>query len=172
MGLASGISLAATGLQAFGSYSQGRTAASNARAQGQSTGFSRFYDAMQAQVAAQAGELKATETDTYLRRRTEGALANIDAVLAGTGTVDSSPSSWAVKNRFEYLADEARTTQTGNIRRQVTADRNAAQLYALSGVNAINAANDNAGALDVTGLLFAGGSLFKRLPNSGGGQYY
>jgi hypothetical protein len=163
MGLASGLSLAATGLSAAGSYSQGRTAASNARAQGQSAGFSRFYDAMQAQLAAQAGELKATETDTFLRRRTEGALANIDAVLAGTGTVDSSPSSWAVKNRFEYLADEARTTQTGNIRRQAMADRNAAQLYALSGMNAINAANRSARQLEANGLMSAGGSLFKRL---------
>ena len=163
MGMAAELSLAGAGLQAGGFFLKGRTAASNARAQGQSTGFSRFYDAMQAQIAAQAGELKATETDTFLRRRTEGALANIDAVLAGTGTVDSSPSSWAVKNRFEYLADEARTTQTGNIRRQVTADRNAAQLYALSGVNAINAANDNARDLDVLGLLSAGGSIFKSL---------
>ncbi|HEY8215374.1 MAG TPA: hypothetical protein VIG36_14735 [Methylocystis sp.] len=169
MGLASGLSLAATGLTGASYFLKGRTAASNARAQGQSAGFSRFYDAMQAQLAAQAGELKATETDTFLRRRTEGALANIDAVLAGTGTVDSSPSSWAVKNRFEYLADEARTTQTGNIRRQAMADRNAAQLYALSGMNAINAANQNARQLDVTGLLFAGGSLFKRLPNFGEG---
>ncbi len=163
MGVASALSLGATGLSAFGSYSQGQTAASNARAQGQSTGFSRFYDAMQAQVAAQAGELKATETDTFLRRRTEGAMANIDAVLAGTGTVDSSPSSWAVKNRFEYLADEARTTQTSNIRMQAQSDRNAAQLYALSGVNAINAANQNASDLQLNGLLGAGGTIFKRL---------
>jgi hypothetical protein len=163
MGMAAGLSLAATGLSGASYFLQGRTAASNARAQGQSTGFSRFYDAMQAQVAAQAGELKATETDTFLRRRTEGALANIEAVLAGTGTVDSSPSSWAVKNRFEYLADEARTTQTGNIRMQAQADRNQAQLYALSGVNAINSANDNARDLDALGLLSAGGSLFKRL---------
>jgi hypothetical protein len=166
MGLASGLSLAATGLSAGGSFLQGRTAASNARAQGQSTGFSRFYDAMQAQLAAQAGELKATETDTFLRRRTEGALANIDAVLAGTGTVDSSPSSWAVKNRFEYLADEARTTQTGNIRRQAMADRNAAQLYALSGINAINAANANARQLEANGLLSSGGSLFRRFASA------
>ncbi|MBG0795899.1 hypothetical protein IYY11_21305 [Methylocystis sp. H62] len=163
MGVAAGLSLAATGLQAGGFFLKGQAAASNARAQGQSTGFSRFYDAMQAQIAAQAGELKATETDTFLRRRTEGALANIDAVLAGTGTVDSSPSSWAVKNRFEYLADEARTSQTGNIRRQAQADRNQAQLYALSGVNAINAANDNARDLDTLGLLSSGGSIFKRL---------
>jgi MoxR-like ATPase len=169
MGLASGLSLAATGLTGASYFLKGREAASSARAQGQSAGFSRFYDAMQAQLAAQAGELKATETDTFLRRRTEGALANIDAVLAGTGTVDSSPSSWAVKNRFEALADEARTTATSNIRRQAQADRNAAQLYALSGMNAINAANQNASQLDVTGLLFAGGSLFKRLPNFGEG---
>ncbi|MFO1102488.1 MAG: hypothetical protein U1E20_06265 [Methylocystis sp.] len=163
MGLATGLSLAATGLSAGGYFLKGRTAAANARAQGQDTAISRFYDAAQAQLAAQAGELKATETDTAFRREQQKALANIDAVLATTGTTDSSPSSWAVKNRFSELSDEARTTATSNIRMQAQADKNSAALYALSGVNAINAANRNAQQLDVTGLLFAGGSLFKRL---------
>lgn len=163
MGIASALSLGATGLSAAGSFLQGRAAASNARAQGQSAALSRFYDATQANLAAQAGDLKATETDDFMRRRTQGALENIDAVLAGTGTADYSPSSWAVKNRFENLSDEARTTATNNIRMQAQSDRNSALLYQLSGVNAINAANQNARDLEINGLLSAGGSIFKRL---------
>ncbi|MFO1101833.1 MAG: hypothetical protein U1E20_02890 [Methylocystis sp.] len=91
-----------------------------------------------------------------MRRQTQGALQNIDAVLATTGATDGSPSSCAVKNRFSELSDEARTTATSNIRMQAQADKNAAVLYALRAVNAINAASRNAQQLDVLGLLSAG----------------
>ena len=98
-----------------------------------------------------------------MRRQTQGALQNIDAVLATTGATDGSPSSCAVKNRFSELSDEARTTATSNIRMQAQADKNASALYALSGVNAINAANRNASQLEFNGLLGGVGSILKRI---------
>lgn len=104
------LSLAATGLSALGSYSSGRTAAGNARQAGQESWLSAFYSAQQAEAAAMAGQIKASETDRFMRDRTQGALGNIDAVLALTGKTDDSPTSWALKNRFEYLSDAALVT--------------------------------------------------------------
>jgi len=157
------LSIAATGLSAFGSIASGNTAAQNAQANGQSQLFSSFYSAQQAQLAAQVGELRATQTDTYMRENTNNALANIDAVQALGGEADNSPSNWAVRNRYEYEADRSRNQQTANLRLQSQAQQNAAQLYMLSGLNAMNAANSNASNLQTNGLLGGAGALFHGL---------
>ena len=157
------LSIAATGLSVLGSVAQGNTAASNARSQGQSDMLSRFYDAQQMQLAAQVGELRATQTDNAMRENMNNAMANIDAVQALNGATDNSPSNWAVRNRYEYEADRARNQATSNLRMQADAQRNAANLYMLSGVGAMNAANSNASALQTNGLLGGAGALFKGL---------
>jgi len=170
---AAGASMASTGLSAFGSIASGNTAAQNAQANGQSQLFSSFYSAQQAQLAAQVGELRATQTDTYMRENTNNALANIDAVQALGGEADNSPSDWAVRNRYGFEADRARTQATDNLRLQSQAQRNAAQLYMLSGMNAMNAANSNASALRFNGLLGGAGALLHGISgmnwNTGGG---
>lgn len=163
MGIASGLSLASTGLSAIGSISQGQTAASNARKQGMSDFMSAIYNSEQAQLAAEVGDLKATQTDTYMRNRMGGAMANIDVVLANTGQQDSSPSAWAVKNKFEADSDYARSMQNWNTRMQSQADRNASMLYMMSGMNAMDAANKNASALETNGFLGAAGGVLKGL---------
>lgn len=176
-GVAAGLSLASTGLSAFGLISQGKTAAANSRAKGESDFLSALYQSQQAlygaeqsELAADIGDLKATQTATFLRQRALGALGNIDAVLANTGTEDSSPSSWAVKNRFQQQSEEV-ISQTGwnarmqskALRQQASYDRNASTLYMLSGMRAKAAAEDNASALETNGWMNAGGGVLKGL---------
>ena len=108
MGMTGALSLASTGLGAFGMFEKGSTAAANDRQRGQSQFLSDMFSAEQAETNADMGWLKATQTDTFLREKLGGALANIDAVMANTGTADNSPSGWAVKNRYENQADYAR----------------------------------------------------------------
>ncbi|RTL84715.1 MAG: hypothetical protein EKK29_13795 [Hyphomicrobiales bacterium] len=166
------LSLAATGLGAKGSISAGNTAAANARQAGQDQWMSAFYSSEQAQLASQVGELRASQTDLYMRRQMEGTLANVDAVSALSGATDNSPSTWAVRNRYENLADEARTTATANLRLDAAAKRNAAQLYAMSGMRAMQMADANANNLQMNGILGAAGGLLKAIaPNRPGDPY-
>ena len=120
------------GLRAFGMFDKGITAAANDRQRGQSTFLSDMFSAEQAETNADMGWLKATQTDTFLREKMGAALANIDAVMANTGTADNSPSGWAVKNRYENQADYARDVTMFNNKMQVQSDRNAAQLYMMA----------------------------------------
>jgi len=163
MGVAGGLSAVSTGLSAFGSISEGQTKAANIRQQGEDKFLSSLYSSEQATLAAQVGDLKATQTDNYLRDQTQGQLANNYAELATTNTSDNSPTSWAVKNRFEQQADDTRTTATGNLRFQAQADRNAALLYMFSGYKAKQEAESNAQAAETSGFLGAAGGLLKGL---------
>ncbi len=155
--------LAATGLSAFGGFGAASTAARNARQQGQSAFLSATMSEEQAQLAAEEGQLKATQTDTAMRDQMGGALSTMHAVLANSGAQDNSPSGWAVANRFEEMSTEARAQSTTNIRMGAQASSNASLLYAMSGMNALNIANGNASADLTNGLLSAGGSLLKGL---------
>lgn len=161
-------SLAATGLSAFGGLSSGATAANNARQQGKSSFLSAMMSSEQAQLAAEEGQLKATQTDTAMRQQMGGALSTMHAVLANSGAQDNSPSGWAVANRFEQQSTEARVNSTTNIRMQAEASSNASLLYAMSGMNAMNIANGNASADMTNGMLSAGGSLLKGVSGMSG----
>ncbi|MEK4035826.1 hypothetical protein WOC76_04305 [Methylocystis sp. IM3] len=166
------LSLAATGLGAMGSISAGNTAAANARQAGQDQWMSAFYSSEQAQLASQVGMLRAQQTDAFMRRQQEGVRANLDAVLALNNASDRSPSSWAVRSRYEALSDEARTTAVSNIRMDAAAKRNAAALYAMSGQRAMSLADANANNLQMNGILGAAGGLLKAIaPNRPGDPY-
>lgn len=157
------LSLAATGLSAGSSILGGIIGAGNAEAAGQSSMMSALYSAQRAKTAAMMGELKATQTDAYMREQMGGALANIDAVLSGTGTQDNSPTSWAVKNRVEAMGDRARDQRVTNIRMQAQQDANDSLMYAMSGINAMNAAKGAGEASLINGGLGGLGQLFKGL---------
>jgi len=158
---ATGLSGAGTGLSALFPILQGSTAASNEIASGKGSFWSGIMSSEQSQLAADYADLKATQTDTFMRQRTAGALSNINAVLANTGTTDNSPSNWAVRNNFEARSDQARARMDLNYRMQATQDRNASTLYMLSGMNAMNIANQNANRDMLSGLLGGAGSLLK-----------
>ena len=172
MGVAAG-SLAAisTGLDVAGSISSARTAARNQRQAGRESAISAFLTAAQLERAAAAGEAQAAEVDTYLRRRTENALGNIDAVLALSGRAPASPTAFAVRNRFEFLSDEARDAQRENILADARAKRSQVALYMLNGFNVQKSAEENAKNIELSGFLSGTGTLLKRLsfaiPGSG-----
>lgn len=157
------LSLAATGLSAGSSIMSGITGAQNAQAAGQSQFLSAMYAAERAKTASMVGELKATQTDTYMRQKLGDALANIDAVLAGTGAADSSPTSWAVKNRVEQQGTEARVGRVTNIRMQAQQDANDSLLYMMSGINAQNAARGAGDAAMFNGFSGAAGAMMRGL---------
>jgi hypothetical protein len=161
--LAAPLSIAATGLSAAGAYSQGMTHAANDRTQGMNSYLASIMSSEQAKLAADTGVLKATQTAGYMAQRTAATLGNIDAVLATTGATDNSPSSWAVKNRFEEQADLAKNQTVSNITMQAQSDKNAAALYQMSALRAMSIANGNASADEWNGILGAGGSILKGL---------
>jgi hypothetical protein len=125
---------------------QGQTAAANYTFQGESAQLSDTYNSQQAELAAEAGDIKAAQTATFMSQQTQGTLANIDAVLASTGSQDNSPSAWAVKNRFEATSEQNRTQTVFNIEQQSRADRNASALYLMAGARAMQIATYNANA--------------------------
>lgn len=161
MGVAGGMGLAASGLTAASWLAKGDQNATNQRQQGQSTFPQSLYSAEQAQLAAQMGELKATQTDTAMRNQMGEALANMEVVSANSGATGNSSSGFAVANRFEQLSTDARVTSTDNIRMQSEASANAAMLYEMSGMNALRIANGNARASSMEGMLLSGGSALE-----------
>ncbi len=163
MGLATGLSMAATGLSAGSSILGGFDKASSIRQQAQQEAVGQMYQAGQLEVAAAIGDLRATQTDTALRQRTTDALGNIDAVLALTGTTDNSPSSWAVKNRFEGQSDMARNQAVWNLHMDAESKRNTAALYMLGAGNAIQSAGVAANDAEINGFLGGAGNLLKGL---------
>jgi hypothetical protein len=150
-----------SGMSAFGSIMGGKEKARAIRQQARQEAMGRMYQAGQLEIAAAVGDLKATQTDTAMRRRTEDGLATVDAVLALTGKTDQSPTGWAVKNRFEGLADEARTQATWNLRFDAQSKRNAAVLYKLGAQMAIDAGNASASDAETSGFMGGIGGLLK-----------
>jgi hypothetical protein len=163
MGIAAIGSLAATGLNAVGSVVGGQDQARKIRQQAQQEAIGRMYQAGQLEIAAAVGDLKATQTDTAMRQKTMDAVAGVDAVLALTGTTDNSPSSWAVKNRFEQVSDDARAQAVWNLKFDAQSKRNAAALYKLGAIQAIDAGNAAAGDAEMNGILGGIGGMLGSL---------
>jgi hypothetical protein len=162
MGMAAGaLSLASTGLSAMSSISQGKTNAANARRQGNEKWFEAYYQAGQLEISAQMGELKATQTADFMTRQMNGVEANIDAVSALSGATDNSPSTWAVRNRYQNQAEEARGQMQWNAKMDALSKRNAAALYRMSGEMAVRDAESNARDYETNGMLGAIGGVLK-----------
>jgi hypothetical protein len=105
---ASGMSLAATGLQAYGDYEKGV---------GNKAGDE--FRAAQLEQAAQYGELKAKQTGAQLTRNLNITLGNIDAVRAAARTDPTSPTGAAVRDYTEQVGTEQRGIEVSNILAQV-----------------------------------------------------
>lgn len=152
-------SLAATGLSAGSKIMQGNTQSSNMRTeavndvlqagalriqgqndllQGQMTKSFDDFKASNLDIDATAGELKASETDVFMRDRLMGALSNITAVRASAGVAGDSPTGFAIMNRAEALGDTERQTRLDNIRQQIASDRSGAALERAAGLSALS----------------------------------
>jgi hypothetical protein len=156
---ASGASLAATGLSVAGTLFTGSTNAGNALTSGNMTGMSDAYRASSLEREATYGQIKAEQTDAFMRDSLKTSLANIRAVRAAAGTSGDSPTGNAILNRVEAQGDMARTQKVANINEQVQADRDAAAFYSAAGLSAIQAGQRNARNIDISADLTAGGQL-------------
>jgi hypothetical protein len=168
-GPASVVSLALGG---FSSIAQGQSNAANYRRQGQGAYLEALQGVMQSDLAARAGELRANEIGANMQQDINSTLQNIAVTRSVTNA--SGPSGDAVRNRFEYLADQQKARTVGGVLAQAQADRNNSLLYVVSGMRAMDAANGNANAAGLAGYLGAAGKLLGGLsswtpPKAGGG---
>jgi hypothetical protein len=140
-GAASGLSLASTGFQAFGSVESGM-----------GTQAADDYKGEQLQQAATYGELKATQTNSQLTQNLNMTLGNIDAVRAAGHTDPTSPTGAAVRNQIEGIGTEKKNIQVDSINAQAQEDEANAAYLRQAGSQAL-----------LGGVLGAGGDVLKGL---------
>lgn len=115
---ASGTSIASVGLQTY---------ATLLKAQGTAT--ADTYQADRLDVAAQYGDLKATQTGAQMTRNLNTTLGNIDAVRAAANTDPNSPTGAAIRDSQEALGTQQKTIAVDSINAQSLQDRNDANFY-------------------------------------------
>jgi hypothetical protein len=136
---ASGLSIAATGMKAYGDIT---------KAQG--TKAMDEYQAAQLERAAQYGELQATQTNAQLTRNMNITLGHIDAVRAAARTNITSPTGEAVRDYTEEQTTEQKEIQVANILSQVKQQEADAAYLRYAGNQALLTGEIGAGA-DVLG---------------------
>lgn len=141
---ASGLSLASSGLQAFGSIesAEGTAAADD-------------YKSEQLQQQAQYGELKAIQTNAQLTQNLSMSLGNIDAVRAAGHDDPTSPTGAAVRGQIQDIGTEKKNIQVDSINAQVQEDEENAAYLRAAGSQALMAGQIGAGADILKGLAGA-----------------
>lgn len=168
MGEAAGpLSLAATGFKAFGSISDGYSKAANVEAKGQDSFMSAMLSSGDSNIAASAADLKATQTDTFMRDQLGSALGTILAVQTGAG-VGTSPTDAAVRNRVQQQGDDARVQRVANIRAEAARDRMQGMMQMWAGQRALSESQAAADQYRTGGWLSGAGSIFSGLSGAVG----
>lgn len=86
-----------------------------AQAKGEGEKAADDYKAARAEQAAEYARTAATQTDAQGLENLTVTLQNIDAVRAAAGADPTSPTTAAIKDRTEVLADRSRGIQVNNI---------------------------------------------------------
>ena len=113
-----GFNIAGAGLGAAGSIVQSEGVAAGDQ-----------FQAEQADVAAQYGELKAVQTGAQMSRNLNTTLGNIDAIRAAAHTDPSSPTGAAYRDTQETIGTENKTIDVSNIMAQTQQDEADAAYY-------------------------------------------
>ena len=163
MGVASGLSAAATGLGTLGGLNTASTNAQNQIQQGQQTAQMDEFRATQLQDAAKFGQAKASETDAFLRDRTMKMLGNIMAVSASANVGGDSPTGAAIAARTQGQEDQQRSIKVGDLQAQSAEDLSESGMYTNAARDTLNRAYANANADETGGILGGLGSLAKGL---------
>lgn len=142
-----GLSLAATGLKAYGDYESSRGTAAGDQ-----------FRAEEMERAAQYGELKATQTAGQMTRNLAITVGHIDAVRAGSHTDPSDPSNSAVRNFTEQVGTEEKNIKVSSIEAQVQQDEADAAYLRYASSNALLSGNIAVASDIVGGLAGAVGS--------------
>jgi hypothetical protein len=138
MGAAAGPAAAATSIASIGlQYYAGeqKAQADTFKAEGESQGDT--YQAERLDVAAQYGDLKATQTSGQMTRNLNTTLGNIDAVRAAAGTDPTSPTGAAVRDNQEFIGNTNKEITVGNINAQTEQERSDAAYYRTASANAL-----------------------------------
>lgn len=157
------MSVMAGGISAMGIQMNAQVQAQNIRQQGQDALFQYQYEAGQQKLAAKAGQIQATQTDLYMRRKSATNMGNIQAVMAMSGGDPNSPSSYAVQNWIQGQDDEARDQTAWNYRMDNQSKEFAGNLYMMQGYKAMNVASYNSIATIATGNMAAMGALMSSI---------
>ena len=102
------ISVGGKGLEVAGGISEGiqkKTAAQ--------------VESVKLKMAAEAGKVRAVQTDAAYRDDLNNTLQNIGAIRAGQNVRFDSPTSFAIYDKAQSLSDNARTTAVSNERLKV-----------------------------------------------------
>ena len=111
--------VASSGMRIAGSHGEGRSA----KLEGQ-------LKAIRYKTAAEAGRVRAIQTDATYRDELSTTLANINAITAGQNRSIDSATSRALAGRAEEINARARQVATSNERlRAITADSDATMAY-------------------------------------------
>lgn len=86
------------------------------------------HQAQQAVYSAQASRINANETDAYYRDDLRKTLANIDAIRASAGMVES-PTSVAIADENTRISDEQRVAKVTSLRAQARQSDEDAKFY-------------------------------------------
>lgn len=124
--------------------------------QAQGTADADNYQAGRLDVAAQYGDLKATQTSAQMTRSLNTTLGNIDAVRAAARADPNSPTGAAFRDTQETLGNDQKSIAVGNITAQSWQQRQDAAYYRAAASNAMTAGALGAGA----GLLKAIAPVF------------
>jgi hypothetical protein len=137
---------ASAGLKVAGGIGQGRAA----KTEGQ-------IKAIRYQTAAEAGRVRAVQTDAEYRDELNTTLANINAITAGQNRSIDSPTSRALLDKAEDINARARITAKSNEMLKAIASDSDAQLALLGGKQAMKASMIGA----IPDALSAAQGLFK-----------
>jgi len=141
--------------------------AANIRQRGQDALFQNEYAAGQEQLAARMTDLKATQTDYAMRRRTADDMANADAIMALSGTDDSlSPTNYAVRNWSQGQSDRQIQQANWNSHMDSEGQRFAANMDMIQGYKEMDVAEYNSIATLASGNMAAMGALLQGIAAS------
>ena len=160
------MTLMAGGISAMGIQMNAETQAQNIRQQGQDQLFQYEYAAGQNLLAEKMARIKASQTDTYMRRRADEDIGNAQAMMAMDGSDPNSPSSQAVVNALQGRNDEAREQSMWNTHLDAENQKYASSLQAIQGYKAMNVATYNSIATIATGQMAAMGAMMSAVASA------
>lgn len=161
---ASGGSIASIGLQFYSNLQKGQ--ADEFKAQGESN--ADTFQSERLDVAAQYGDLKASQTAGQMTRNLNNTMQTIDAVRAAAGTDPSSPTGAAVRDNTEAIGTDQRNITVGNINAQTDQERSDAAYYRTASANALISGNMAKNADNLSAYATAFSSLNKMGMPGGG----
>lgn len=152
MGVAGALSLAATGLSAFGKYD-------STEQQAQSQAEMDEFRAQQLQNQAEYGRAQANQTDAFLRGQLMRQIATQGAINASANIDPSSPTALAIGARTQGQGDQQRAIKVGDILAQASEDQTESGMYTQAAQRTLNDAQGGG----ILGLLGSGLSALSGL---------